>query len=145
MSFWAVSCLIELYAQAEKKSDEKTINMIAVEFRIFGGSQLLSHLIVSYPEQFVDIVLLPLTRSSDYDSPIHSLLESILYQYQRKADIDDNLYCIYSYPVMSYIYPYLYARMGLVVWDRERDQGSLKNTPDGANSMVSFVWIHMHS
>jgi hypothetical protein len=115
------------------------MNMIAIEFKAFGGSQILSHLIVSYPEQFVEVVLLPLTQSLDYDSPMHSLLESITYQYHRKvADIDVTLDSIYCHPVMNYIYPYLYARMGLEVWNRGED--SIQNTPEGAESLVCLIY-----
>jgi hypothetical protein len=112
------------------------MNLIAVDFKAFGGSQLLSHLIVSYPEQFVEVVLLPLTKSIDYDSPIHSLLESITYQYNSKsANVDITLDSTYSHPVMNFIYPYVYGRMGLEVWNRGEEE-SFCDTPKGAESMV---------
>ena len=70
------------------------------EIQIIGGSGLLSHLIISYPVQFVETVFIPIIKSPTCYHPVMGLLKSVRYE---DFSQEDSFHMIIEY-LSTYVY-----------------------------------------
>ena len=106
MAMWALSRLINLWAYPTD-----TIDFVGIieEIQLLGAARLLSHLIIGYPQLFVDVVFIPITKSLTCYHPVQCLLKAVMYD---NHGPDESMRTI-----IEYLSPYVYASGGLVMND----------------------------
>ena len=77
------------------------------EIQIIGGSGLLSHLIISYPVQFVATVFIPIIKSVTCYQTVLGLLKSVRY---KDFSPEDSFHMI-----IEYLSPYVYSATGVAM------------------------------
>ena len=106
MAMWSLSRLINLWAYPTD-----TIDFVSIieEIQLLGAARLLSHLIIGYPQLFVDVVFIPITKSLTCYHPVQCLMKAVMYDNQSP---DESMRTI-----IEYLSPYVYASAGLVMND----------------------------
>ena len=106
MAMWALSRLINLWA-----CPTDTVDFVSIieEVQLLGAARLLSHLITGYPQLFVDVVFIPITKSLTCYHPVQCLIKAVLYDHHTP---DESMRII-----IEYLSPYVYASAGLVMND----------------------------
>ena len=102
---------------------EENLDCVSImeELQVLGSSGLIAHLIIGYPQQFVETVFIPIIKSLTCYHPVQFLLKSICYQDRGSADSMSK--------VIEYTSTHVFASAGLTMGDIPKGTAKSAATP----------------